>query len=90
MANYQDFGGGDYRDIVTGVDELIKKGIVNPNHLAIGGWSFGGYMTAWAISQSDRFKAAVDGDGNTDFISFSGTSDIPKLIMSVILEIIFG
>lgn len=77
LANYADFGGGDYHDIMSGVDYLINKGIANPNHLAIGGWSFGGYMTAWAISQSNRFKAAVEGDGNTDFISFSGTSDIP-------------
>ncbi len=77
LANYADFGGGDYRDIMSGVDYLINKGIADPKHLAIGGWSFGGYMTAWAISQSNRFKAAVEGDGNTDFISFSGTSDIP-------------
>lgn len=77
LANFKDFGGGDYRDIMSGVDYLIKKGIVDSNHLAIGGWSFGGYMTAWIISHTDRFKAAVEGDGNTDFISFSGTSDIP-------------
>ncbi|EKD72041.1 MAG: Peptidase S9 prolyl oligopeptidase active site protein [uncultured bacterium] len=77
LANYADFGGGDYRDVMTGVDYLINKGIADPKHLAIGGWSFGGYMTAWAISQSNRFKAAVEGDGNTDFISFSGTSDLP-------------
>lgn len=77
LANYADFGGGDYHDVMTGVDYLIKKGIADPKHLAIGGWSFGGYMTAWAISQNNRFKTAVEGDGNTDFISFSGTSDIP-------------
>lgn len=77
LANFADFGGGDYHDILSGVDFLIQKGIADPNHLAIGGWSFGGYMTAWVISQTSRFKAAVDGDGNTDFISFSGTSDIP-------------
>ncbi|OGT38232.1 MAG: hypothetical protein A3F11_04285 [Gammaproteobacteria bacterium RIFCSPHIGHO2_12_FULL_37_14] len=77
LANYADFGGGDYHDIMSGVDYLINKGIADPKHLAIGGWSFGGYMTAWAISQNNRFKAAVEGDGNTDFISFSGTSDIP-------------
>jgi len=77
LANFADFGGGDYEDIMTGIDHLIRKGIADPHRLAIGGWSFGGYMTAWAISQNHRFKAAVDGDGNTDFISFSGTSDIP-------------
>lgn len=77
LANFADFGGGDYQDIMTGVNYLIQKNIADPNHLAIGGWSFGGYMTAWIISQTDRFKAAIEGDGNTDFISFSGTSDIP-------------
>lgn len=76
-ANFADFGGGDYQDVLTGIDSLVEKGIVDKDHLAIAGWSFGGYMTAWAISQTDRFKAAVDGAGNTDFISFSGTSDIP-------------
>lgn len=77
MANFADFGGGDYQDIMSGVNQLIQKNIADPNHLAIGGWSFGGYMTAWIISQTNRFKAAVEGDGNMNFISFSGTSDIP-------------
>jgi dipeptidyl aminopeptidase/acylaminoacyl peptidase len=77
LANFADFGGGDYQDIISGVNYLIQKNIADPNHLAIGGWSFGGYMTTWIISQTNRFKAAVEGDGNTDFISFSGTSDIP-------------
>lgn len=78
LANFSDLGGGDYHDIMSGVDDLIAKKIADPNHLAVGGWSFGGYMTAWIVSQNNRFKAAVDGDGNTDFISFSGTSDIPN------------
>src|SRR5690606_37173604 len=76
IANFKDFGGGDYRDIMAGVDYLIQKNIVDPEHMAIAGWSFGGYMTAWTISQNNRFKAAVDDDGNTVFISLSGTSDI--------------
>jgi dipeptidyl aminopeptidase/acylaminoacyl peptidase len=75
-ANFADLGGGDYQDIISGIDNLIKIGVVDPDHLAIGGWSYGGYMTAWVISQTPRFKAAIDGDGNTDFISFSGTSDL--------------
>ncbi|MHC1727792.1 MAG: prolyl oligopeptidase family serine peptidase [Syntrophobacteraceae bacterium] len=77
LANFGDFGGGDYQDVMTGVDYLVQRGIADPHRLAIAGWSFGGYMTAWAISQTDRFKAAVTGAGNTNFISFSGTSDIP-------------
>lgn len=77
MANFADLGGADYQDIMSGIKYLIHENIADENHLAIGGWSFGGYMSAWAISQNNMFKAAVDGDGNTDFISFSGTSDIP-------------
>lgn len=77
LANFKDFGGGDYQDIMSGVDHLIKQGIVDSNHLAIFGWSYGGYLTAWAVTQTHSFKAAVDGAGLTDFISFAGTSDIP-------------
>ena len=76
-ANFADFGGGDYQDIQTGIDYLVNQGIADPNHLAVFGWSYGGFMTSWLIGHTDRFKAAVMGDGNTDFISFSGTSDIP-------------
>ncbi|MBA2649582.1 MAG: prolyl oligopeptidase family serine peptidase [Legionella sp.] len=60
LANLGDFGDGDYNDIMCGVDDLVQKGIADPNHLAVGGWSFGGYMTAWIISQTDIFKAAVE------------------------------
>lgn len=77
LANFADFGGGDFQDILSGLNYLIQNGIADPEHLAIGGWSFGGYMTSWIISQTNLFKAAVEGDGNTNFISFSGTSDIP-------------
>ncbi|HSW68658.1 MAG TPA: S9 family peptidase [Gammaproteobacteria bacterium] len=76
-ANFKDFGGGDYRDVMSGVDYLIQKNIADPGRLAIFGWSYGGYLTAWAITQTSRFKAAIDGDGLTDLISFSGTTDIP-------------
>ena len=75
LANFADFGGGDYQDVISGIDYLIQHNIADPDHLAIAGWSYGGYLTAWAISQTNRFKAAVEGDGNTDFISFAGTSD---------------
>jgi dipeptidyl aminopeptidase/acylaminoacyl peptidase len=78
ISNYRDFGGGDLQDILSGIRFLIKKGTVDEKNLTIGGWSFGGYMSAWAISQTSIFKAAIDGDGNTNFISFSGTSDIPN------------
>lgn len=76
LANFADFGGGDYQDVMSGVDYLIQKGIADPNHLAIAGWSYGGYLTAWAISHSNRFKAAIEGAGPTDYLSFAGTSGL--------------
>ena len=80
FANRGDWGGGDYRDVMAGVDELIDRGIVDPSRMAIMGWSYGGYMTSWAITQTDRFKAACVGAGVTNLMSFNGTSDIPGFV----------
>ncbi|MGV8125351.1 MAG: prolyl oligopeptidase family serine peptidase [Candidatus Xenobiia bacterium LiM19] len=79
-ANVGDWGGGDYQDIISGVDYLTGKGIADEKRMVIGGWSYGGTMTAFAIGQTDRFKAAIVGAGVTDLISMAGTSDIPELL----------
>ena len=55
------------------VDYLVKEGIADPDRLGIGGWSYGGYMAAWAITQTDRFKVAVSGAPVTSWISEYGT-----------------
>jgi dipeptidyl aminopeptidase/acylaminoacyl peptidase len=68
-ANIPDWGGGDFRDIMAGVDAAIAKGIADPDRLAIQGWSYGGYMTSWAITQTTRFKAAMVGAGITNLWS---------------------
>jgi dipeptidyl aminopeptidase/acylaminoacyl peptidase len=60
-ANRGDWGGGDYRDLMTVLDAVIARGETDPDRLGIGGWSYGGEMSAWAITQTDRFKAAVAG-----------------------------
>lgn len=75
-ANDDDFGGGDFRDIMAGVDAVIERGIADPRRLAILGYSYGGYMTSWAIGQTERFSAAVVGAGVTNLQSFYGTTDI--------------
>ena len=75
-AVIKDWGGMDYRDIMTGVDTLIARGIASKDSLGVMGWSYGGYMTAWTISQTNRFKAAVIGDGITEPIAMWGTQDI--------------
>ncbi|MBE3109009.1 MAG: S9 family peptidase [Acidobacteria bacterium] len=79
-ANIGDWGGGDYRDVMAGVDALIEKGIADPNRLGVLGWSYGGYLTCRIVSQTTRFKAAVVGAGITDLYSMYGTSDLPGLL----------
>lgn len=79
-ANYGDWGGGDYRDIMAGVDHVIQMGVADPERLGVMGWSYGGFMTSWIITQTDRFDAASVGAGVTNLMSFSGTADIPGFI----------
>lgn len=79
-ANTGDWGGGDYRDIMTGVDALIARGIADPERMAFEGWSYGGYMTSWVVSQTGRFKAAMMGAGLPSLLSMAGTTDIPGYI----------
>jgi dipeptidyl aminopeptidase/acylaminoacyl peptidase len=79
-GNILDWGGGDYRDIMTGVDAVIARGIADPDRLAVAGWSYGGYMTSWTVSQTTRFKAARMGAGLSNLESMYGTTDIPGYI----------
>lgn len=64
------------KDILTGVDALVKEGIADPERLTIGGYSYGGYMTNWIITQSPRFKAAVTGAGAVEHIANWGNDDL--------------
>jgi dipeptidyl aminopeptidase/acylaminoacyl peptidase len=75
-AVHADWGGMDFEDILSGVDDLVDKGIADPDRLGIGGWSYGGFMSSWAIGHTTRFKAAVIGAAVTDLISFYGSTDI--------------
>ena len=79
-ANLNDWGGGDYQDLMTGVDHVIDMGIADPNRLVVMGWSYGGYMTNWVIGQTTRFKAAATGAGLSNLISMWGTNDIPSTL----------
>jgi dipeptidyl aminopeptidase/acylaminoacyl peptidase len=79
-ANLNDWGGGDYNDLMTGVDHVIAEGIADPNKLAVMGWSYGGYMTNWVITQTNRFKAAASGAGLSNMPSMWGTNDIPSVL----------
>src|SRR5438874_6441914 len=71
-ANVQDFGGGDLRDDLAGVDAAIKKYPIDPNRLGVTGWSYGGFMTMWTVTQTNRFRAAVAGAGIANWQSYYG------------------
>ena len=67
----------DWQDIVAGLDRLIAEGVADPNRLGIGGWSQGGFMTAWAVGQTDRFRCGVMGAGVSDWGMMVAESDLP-------------
>jgi acylaminoacyl-peptidase len=71
-ANMKDFGGGDLRDDLAGVDAAIKKYPIDPKRLGVTGWSYGGFMTMWTVTQTDRFGAAVAGAGIANWQSYYG------------------
>jgi dipeptidyl aminopeptidase/acylaminoacyl peptidase len=78
QGNVKDFGGGDYRDIMAGVEALIKQYPIDPKRIGIRGHSYGGYMTMWAETQTTRFAAAVAGAGLSDWLSYYGLNDIDE------------
>jgi dipeptidyl aminopeptidase/acylaminoacyl peptidase len=73
-----DVGGGESRDLVAGAQAMLERGIADRERLGIGGWSWGGYLTAYTITQTDIFKAAVMGAGLSNMISDHGQDDIPS------------
>jgi len=81
-ANVRDWGGKDYEDLMKGVDALVERGIADPDHLAVSGWSYGGFMTSTIVTKTDRFKSAIVGAAVTNLASFTGTTDIPDFSRS--------
>jgi dipeptidyl aminopeptidase/acylaminoacyl peptidase len=71
-----DWGGQDWRDVESGVDTLVARGLADPHRLGVFGGSYGGYLTAWAITQTDRFKAACVNRGISDLAGLWGQSDV--------------
>lgn len=74
-AIYQHFGDRAYSDVDSATDFAIAQGWADPNRLAIFGWSAGGFMTSWTVTQTGRYRAAIEGAGITDWLSFIPTSD---------------
>jgi dipeptidyl aminopeptidase/acylaminoacyl peptidase len=87
-ANYRDWGGMDLQDLITGVENAISVGVADPERLGILGWSYGGFLTASAITRplpetrGWRFRAAVVGAGITNLISNAGSCDTPSFTVS--------
>ena len=77
-ANVKDFGGGDLRDILAGVDAALLTAPIDENRIGVSGWSYGGYMTMWTVTQTNRFKAAVAGAGIANWQSYYGENSIDQ------------
>ena len=75
-GNVKDFGGGDLRDILAGVDEVVRTRPIDPKRLYLYGWSYGGFMTMWAVTQTNRFAAAAAGAGIANWQSYYGQNRI--------------
>jgi len=78
QANRKDFGYGDLRDILAGVDTVLAHYSIDPNRIGLDGWSYGGFMTMFAVSQTHRFRAAVAGAGISDWLSYYGENSIDQ------------
>jgi dipeptidyl aminopeptidase/acylaminoacyl peptidase len=80
-ANVKDFGHGDLDDILAGVDEALKTAPIDPGRLGLAGWSYGGYMTMWGVTQTSRFRAAVAGAGVANWQSYYGENGIDQWLL---------
>ena len=78
QAIYQHFGDRAYRDVDSATDFAVAQGWADPERLAIFGWSAGGFMTSWTVTQTNRYRAAIEGAGITDWASFMWTSDVQQ------------
>jgi dipeptidyl aminopeptidase/acylaminoacyl peptidase len=77
-ANVRDFGYGDFRDVLAGVDEALRAAPIDPDRLGLTGWSYGGFMTMWGVTQTTRFKAAMAGAGIANYLSYYGENKIDQ------------
>ncbi len=80
-ANKRDFGGGDLRDILAGIDAVERLAPIDDTRLGLGGCSYGGFMAMWANTQTDRFKGIVAGAGLSNWVSYYGTNGIDQWML---------
>jgi dipeptidyl aminopeptidase/acylaminoacyl peptidase len=86
LEDNRNFGINDFQDVLAGVDQLIRQGLADPDRLGIGGWSYGGFLSAWAPTQTDRFKASVVGCGVSNWFSLMGETPLPLWTVQVHFE----
>jgi dipeptidyl aminopeptidase/acylaminoacyl peptidase len=82
LANQRDWGGGDYKDLMAGVDFVLKMGVADANRLGVMGWSYGGFMSSWVVGHTDRFKVASIGAPVVDLAHQNLTDDIAGFLPS--------
>jgi len=82
LANQRDWGGADYKDLMAGVDYVLKMGVADPDKLGVMGWSYGGFMSSWIVGHTDRFKAASIGAPVVDLSFQNMTDDIQGFLVS--------
>ncbi len=82
VANHRDWGGGDYKDLMAGVDYAISKGWADPDKMGVMGWSYGGFMSSWVVGHTNRFKVASIGAPVVDLVTQDLTDDIPSFLPS--------
>jgi dipeptidyl aminopeptidase/acylaminoacyl peptidase len=83
LANAKDWGGGDYRDVMAGAEHVITMGIADADRIGMLGWSYGGYLAAWAITQTHRLKAALVGAGMSDLVSYAVTTEQASQMLDI-------
>ena len=77
-GDHRDMGGKEFDDVLAGIDHLDRLGLIDNQRVGIGGWSYGGYFSAWGGTRhSERFAAAVMGAGISNWVSYQGSTDIP-------------
>jgi dipeptidyl aminopeptidase/acylaminoacyl peptidase len=81
QGNIKDFGYGDLRDILKGVDAAVAAAPIDAERIGVTGWSYGGFMTMWAVTQTTRFKAAVAGAGIANWQSYYGQNRIDRWML---------
>jgi dipeptidyl aminopeptidase/acylaminoacyl peptidase len=90
QANRKDFGYGDLRDILAGVDTVLAHYSIDPDRVGLDGWSYGGFMTMFAVTQTHRFRAAVAGAGISNWLSYYGENSIDQWMIPFFGASVYG